>query len=213
MQSMIMTPRVRKLALTTHVTSSVGWLGAVAAFLALAVAGVSSGDAQLVRAAYLAMHLITWYVIVPFSVAALVTGLVQSLGTPWGVFRHYWIVAKLGLTVVATLILFAHTQPIAQVATVASQTLLASGDLRQLRIQLIADAGAALMALLVATTLSVYKPWGMTAYGRRNGATARRLRPASSPIVSWRWVWIVGVIAVVALFAYLHLTGGGMHRH
>ncbi|HLG54424.1 MAG TPA: hypothetical protein VI485_03775, partial [Vicinamibacterales bacterium] len=151
MPSMIMTPRVRKFALTTHVTSSVGWLGAVAAFLALAVAGVSSADAQLVRAAYLAMHLITWYVIVPFSVAALVTGLVQSLGTPWGVFRHYWIVAKLGLTVVATLILFAHTQPIAQVATVASQTLLASGDLRQLRIRLIADAGAALMALLVAT--------------------------------------------------------------
>ena len=28
----------RKLALTTHVTSSVGWIGAVAGFLALAVA-------------------------------------------------------------------------------------------------------------------------------------------------------------------------------
>lgn len=213
MPSIIMSPRVRKFALTTHVTSSVGWLGAVAGFLALAVAGVTSADAQLVRGAYLAMHFITWFVIVPFSIAALMTGLVQSLGTPWGVFRHYWIVAKLALTVIATLILLAHTQPIGQVATLASQTMLASGDLRQLRIQLIADAGAALMALLVATTLSVYKPWGMTAYGRRDEVAASRLNAQSATRTSWTWFWLVGLIAVVAVFAYLHLTGGGMHGH
>ena len=53
---MTMTPGLRKFALTTHVTSSVGWLGAVGAFLALAIAGVGSEDAQIVRAAYLAMH-------------------------------------------------------------------------------------------------------------------------------------------------------------
>jgi hypothetical protein len=206
-----MTPGLRKFALTTHVTSSVGWLGAVAGFLALAVAGVTSADAKLVRAAYLSMHLITWFVIIPFSVAALLTGLVQSLGTPWGVFRHYWIVAKLGLTVVATLILLAHTQPIGRVASVASQTMLASDDLRQLRIQLIADAGAALMALLLATTLSIYKPWGMTAYGRRDERRARRFDPAANSSASWSWFWLVGIIVVVALFAYLHLTGAGMH--
>jgi hypothetical protein len=210
---MTMTPRVRKFALTTHVTSSVGWLGAVAGFLALAVAGVTSADAHLVRAAYLSMHLITWFVIVPFSVAALATGLVQSLGTPWGVFRHYWVVAKLALTVVATLILLARTQPIGQVASVASQTMLASGDLRQLRIQLIADAGAALMSLLVATTLSVYKPWGMTVYGRRDDSAARRVEPVAASRARWRWFWLVGILAVVALFAYLHLGGVSIHGH
>jgi hypothetical protein len=153
-----MTPFVRKLALTMHVTSSVGWLGAVAAFLALSIAGLSGQDPQMVRAAYLAMHMTTWFVIVPLSFAALLSGLVQSLGTSWGLFRHHWVVVKLGLTVLATIILLAHTQPIAQVAAVAAETMLSSADLRQLRIQLVADAGAALMALLVATTLSVYKP-------------------------------------------------------
>ena len=54
---MTMTPRLRKFALTAHVTCSVGWLGAVAGFLALAVAGLTSQDAQMVRAAYLAMEL------------------------------------------------------------------------------------------------------------------------------------------------------------
>jgi len=57
---MTMTPSVRKFSLTAHVASSVGWLGAVAGFLALAVAGLTSHDAQMVCAAYLAMELITW---------------------------------------------------------------------------------------------------------------------------------------------------------
>src|SRR5258708_36415029 len=167
---MLMTSGVRKFALTTHVTSSVGWFGAVAAFLSLAIAGLASQNAQTVRAAYLSMELTTWAVIVPLSVAALLTGIVQSVGTPWGLFRHHWVVAKLGLTVLATVILLVHTQPIGRVAAVAAEGMLSSADLHQLRVQLIADAAAALMALLVATTLSVYKPWGMTSYGRRTQA-------------------------------------------
>jgi Na+-driven multidrug efflux pump len=93
-----MTPRLRKFALTAHITLSVGWLGAVVAYLAPAIAGLTSQDAQLVRAASLTMELIGWFVIVPFSLAALLTGLIQSLGTEWGVFRHYWILVTLHLT-------------------------------------------------------------------------------------------------------------------
>jgi len=111
--------------------------------------------------------LITWFVIVPLSLASLLTGLVQSLGTTWGLSRHYWVLAKLLLTVLATAVLLLHTQPISYVARVAAETTLSSADLRRLRIQLVADAGAALLVLLVTTTLSVYKPRGMTPYGRR----------------------------------------------
>src|SRR5438876_2092814 len=116
---MMMTAAARKLALTTHITSSVGWLGSVAAFLALAIAGLTSHDPQMVRAAYLAMHLTTWFVIVPLSFAALLTGIVQSLGTTWGLFRHYWVATKLLLTVIATMLLLLHTQPIDRVAAIA----------------------------------------------------------------------------------------------
>src|SRR5215212_10054849 len=102
---MIMAPRLRKFALTAHVTSSVGWLGAVAGFLALAIAGLTSQDAQTVRAAYLAMELIGWFVLVPLSLVSLLTGLVQALGTAWGLFRHYWILVKLLINVFAAIIL------------------------------------------------------------------------------------------------------------
>src|SRR3990170_4099331 len=117
---MSMTLRLRKLALTAHVTSSVGWLGSVGGFLALAVAGLTSQDSQLVRATYLAMELTGWFVIVPLSLASLLTGLVQSLGTEWGLFRHYWILVKLLITILATIVLLVHMQPISHMAGVAA---------------------------------------------------------------------------------------------
>jgi hypothetical protein len=88
---MIMTSGLRKFVLTAHVTSSVGWLGAVVAYLALAVAALTSQDAQTVRAAWIAMELTGWFVIVPLALASVLIGVVNALGTPWGLFRHYWV--------------------------------------------------------------------------------------------------------------------------
>jgi len=163
-----MTPRVRKFALTTHVACSVGFLGAVASFLALAVAGLTSQDAQTVRAAYLAMELTTWSVIVPLGFASLLTGLVQSLGTPWGLFRHYWVLVKLLLTLLTTVVLLLQTRPVTYMAAVAAERTLSAAELRGLRSSLVwPHAAGGLLLLLVTTTLSVYKPRGMTRYGWR----------------------------------------------
>ncbi|HEX2021177.1 MAG TPA: hypothetical protein VHH36_00570 [Candidatus Thermoplasmatota archaeon] len=171
-----MSPGVRKLALTAHVTASVGWLGAVGAFLALAVAGLATQDGQTARAAYLSMDLTAWYVIVPLAFAALLTGIVQSLGTEWGLFRHHWVLAKLLLTVACTLLLLLHMRPIGHLAAVMAEGALTS-DLRPTQVQLVANAGAALLALLAATALSVYKPRGVTRYGRRRLREGRKAPP------------------------------------
>ncbi|CAM5616455.1 hypothetical protein [Streptomyces aurantiogriseus] len=160
-------PRLRKLTLTLHVTASVGWLGAVAAFLALAVAGLSSSAPQTVRGAYVAMDLVGWSVIVPLSIASLLTGVLQSLGTVWGLLRHYWVIAKLLITLLVTLLLLVHMQPVGHLADAAARAALAGGELEGMRIQLIADAAAALLVLLTAAALSVFKPRGVTRYGRR----------------------------------------------
>ena len=172
---MTMTPRLRKFALTAHVTFAVGWIGAVAAFLALAIAGLTSQDAQMVRAAYLAMEVIARFVIVPLSFAPLLTGPVLSLGTPWGLFRHYWILAKLLITILSTIIMQVHMQPISLLAGAAAKTTVFSADLHGMQIQMVVASAAALLALLVATTLAVYKPRGMTAYGWRKQHEQRRV--------------------------------------
>ena len=162
---MIMTPFFRKFALTLHVTSSVGLLGAIAAFLALAITGLTSGDVQTVRAVYLVMDLIARFVIVPLAFASLLTGLIQSLGTTWGLFRHYWVLVKLLLTVFATIILLFKMELIGYAALLAAETTLPGADLRAAGIQLVVHAAGGLLVLLVPMVLSVYKPQGRTRYG------------------------------------------------
>ena len=207
-----MTPSLRKFALTAHVTSSVGWLGAVACFLALAVAGLTSENAQTVRAAYLAMNLTAWCVIVPLSLASPLTGIVQSLGTSWGLFRHYWIVVNLVITIPATILLLLHMQPMGHLARVVAETTLARGELSGLRIKLVANAIAALVVLLAATALSIYKPMGMTPYGRRKEKAETQFTESHGGTRWGRYV-MIGVIGLVLLFIFLHLTGRGFRGH
>jgi len=164
---MIMSPGLRKVALTAHVTSSISWFGAVAAFLALAIAGLTSQDAQRVRAAYLAMELTTWFVIVPLAFVSLLSGVVSSLGTKWGLFRYYWVLMKLVITILATIVLLIHTQPIDLLASVAAKTTVLGASLQSQQLLMVVASSVALVVLLVLTALSVYKPRGMTRYGQR----------------------------------------------
>ena len=197
-----MTPGLRKLALTAHVISTVGWLGAVASFLALAIAGLTSQDAQMLRAAYVAMELTGWYVIVPLCIASLLTGIVQALGTPWGLFRHYWVLVKLLIAILSTILLLLHMQATSRLAAAPTEMVLSSPDLARLRMQLTADAAAALLALLVATSLAIYKPHGMTRYGARK----EQQQTGGAP----RWAkLLVAAIALVLLALRLFTHPGG----
>jgi hypothetical protein len=174
---MIMAPAVRKLALTAHVTASVGWLGAVAGSLALGVAGLTLQDPERVRSVYLTLEPMGWYVLVPFSVASLLTGLLQALGTRWGLFRHYWVVAKLLMNVFATLVVVLYMQTLGYLADRAAAT--GADSVSELRSpSVVLHAGGAVALLLLATVLSVYKPRGLTRYGQRK---RQEQRAASRP--------------------------------
>lgn len=168
-----MRSRLRKLTLTAHIVLSVGWLGTVAAYLAVAIVGLTSRDGQTVLAAYLSMEVIGWFVIVPFSLATLLAGLVQSLGTQWGLFRHWWVSVKFLLTAGGTIVLLGHMQSVALMSRVAREMTLSATDYRAQRIHLVVHAVGGLLVLLAAAALSVYKPWGLTPYGRRKQRARR----------------------------------------
>jgi hypothetical protein len=179
---MTMSPTVRKLVRTAHVVFTVGWLGAVAGFLALAIAGLTSRDSQVVIASYLAMDLIARFVIVPLSLAPLLlTGPILSLGTPWGLFRHYWIIVKLVINILSTMVLLVHLKPIGYLSGAAAAGTLSTAD-RSLQIQMVVASGAGLLALLVATGLAVYKPRGMTSYGWRKQYEQRTDSPGNDMV-------------------------------
>jgi uncharacterized membrane protein len=162
---MIMPPLWRKFALTAHVTASVGWMGGIAAFLALGIIGVTTENAQVARGAYLVMEPAAWWVLVPFAIASLFTGIVISLGTTWGLFRHYWVLFKLAINVFATVVLLEYMQTFRQMAAVAADPRATLDSVRNP--SPILHAVLALLLLLVATVLAIYKPRGVTAYGRR----------------------------------------------
>jgi hypothetical protein len=170
---MTMTPGLRKFVFTAHITSTVGWLGAVVVFLALAVVGLTSQDAHTARGAYLVMEPAAWFVLVPFAFASLLTGIVQSLGTEWGLFRHYWVLFKLLITVFATIVLLIYMGAFSSMARVAADPSADLGVVRNASPRL--HAALALVVLLVATVLAVYKPRGMTRYGWRKQHEQRKV--------------------------------------
>jgi hypothetical protein len=179
---MTMSPGVRKFALALHLTISVGWLGAVAAYMALDVRAATSQNAQTLRAAYLGMESIARPIIVPLAFASLLTGLVMSLGTKWGLFRHYWVLISLVLSMIATLVLLVQTQVISSFAAVAADSTTSGDDLRALPSTLAHSVGG-MVVLLVILVLNVYKPQGVTRYGWRRQQKERTQPEQRSELV------------------------------
>jgi hypothetical protein len=200
---------VRKLALTAHVTTSVAWIGGVACFLALSIAGLLSEQNSMVKAAYVAMNLICWAVIVPLSIASPISGLVQAIGTPWGLTKHYWVLVKVLITVPCTLALLLHMVPTTQLAAAALQGVLVDNAMRELRIQLVADAAVALVALSLVVALAIYKPRGLTRAGAL--ASGQQVDRHRAP------AWLVRLrriaLAVGLVFLAAHLAGKGIGNH
>lgn len=174
----MLSQRGRKLALTVHVSISVGWLGAVLAFLALAVVGVTSSDVQLVRTVDLVARPLAWWVLLPLSVGSLVTGIVQSLGTSWGLIRHYWVLFKLALNVIATAILILYTRTVDHYAAIAERP---ASTLLELRAPtFVVHGAAAAVVLAAAMVLAVFKPRGLTPYGLRRRQGAAEVRSSAT---------------------------------
>lgn len=169
---MIMRPRLRKIVLTTHVATSVGWLGAVLAYLALDITAVTSQDIPTVRGVYAAMEVTVRHVIVPLALTSVLIGTANALGTAWGLFRHYWVLVKLLLTALAATVLLIETRTVSYLAEAAAS----SADPRELPGTLLHSVGG-LVVLLILLFLSVFKPRGATRYGwRRTVPSASRLR-------------------------------------
>ena len=174
---MTVRPRLRKLVLVTHVGTSVGWLGAIAASLVLAVLALTVADPAVARAAYLVLEPLGWAALVPFSLASLITGVIQSLISTWGLVRHYWVLFKLLMNIVAAGVLLLYMQTLAALADLAGAATTAGAAVSPTPSPVL-HAGAAIVLLLLALVLSVYKPRGLTPRGHRH---RRRTAAAATP--------------------------------
>lgn len=210
-----MGPKLRKFALTMHITLSVGWLGAVIAFLVLSIVAIKSQNPEVVRSAFVSMNMIGLYAIVPLSFAALITGLVQGLGTQWGLLRYYWVVVKFILTIFATVALLLHqftaVKKAAEIAS-GSEAIYPNVELSRLGLQLVGDASFAILVLLTAVVLSVYKPWGLTRYGRLKQSKVSLNDQGTMPLNRGFKIFLAVVAVIILIFVLLHLGGRGLQH-
>ncbi|MGH3971780.1 MAG: hypothetical protein ACRDS9_00405 [Pseudonocardiaceae bacterium] len=160
--------RARAALLTVHVAVSVGWLGLDGALVALEVTTLTSGDPAVQSGIAAATGALASWVLIPVVFTSLVSGLVLALSTPWGLVRHWWVLAKCGIAVTLTATGLALMLPrLDQVVT---------GDGEPVQLQTLLARSLALILLLAATGLSVVKPWGKTPHGRAAHATGRRVQ-------------------------------------
>jgi hypothetical protein len=190
----------RRALLTAHIVFSVGWIGAVAAFLALNIVALTTARNDIARSMYIAMNVAGLYVIVPASLLTVVTGVVQGIGTQWGLWRHRWVATKLVLGILATIALLLHQFTAVRTAAQHAESGI---DAHGIGVQLVADASLAAVLLLVATILSVFKPWGLTRHGQRQRDESK---PTQGLSLSAK-LSIAAVIAVIATIVILHATG------
>lgn len=188
-----MSSSLRKPLFLAHITASVGWIGAVAVFLALALIAWHSGDPATVRGAYLVMEPAAWYVLVPFAAATLISGVVQIATLHWRLLRDYWVLFKLVIALFISIVLLLYMQTFRAMALAAADSALPLDAVRNA--SPLIHAALALAVLLVASALAIYKPRGSI---------------GSTP----RWARIFGgiVVVVIVLFVVL-LLAKGPHGH
>jgi hypothetical protein len=139
------------------------WLSCVILLLALPLVArnITGGD-ELYMYNHI-YHFVDMYVLTPAAVATLLTGLVFSLFTRWGFFRHGWLVYKWSATLAIILTGTFYLGPMVTKMLEISETKRAAALTDQYYMQgaTIGLWAASINSLLlvVAVFVSVYKPW------------------------------------------------------
>ena len=181
-------PSVYKVLVTSHIVVSVGWLGVVLAKVVLGALALTAVETEVAAALSTAMLRLT-VAFPPVAIGTIATGVLLSLGTKWGLIHHYWVATKLALTVgvIATAILLSDRLVQQSVWASPAQASI-SGTLLGISssgvILLLALAATHLIMLVVATILSVYKPWGKTWFARRQAQRSTPPAHALPPVLA-----------------------------
>ncbi len=163
----------RRLVLLAHLVAALSWLGVDVVLGFLAVTGFTSNDPGRVAASYLALDTFAVPLLLVFGLSTLASGLLLSIGSGLGVIRHWWVATKLAINIALSGLVLVLLQPrLTEAASQAGQidpTL--SDRLDDIPIDMLFPAFVSGAALLAASLLGTFKPWGATPYGRRRTTT------------------------------------------
>ena len=172
-----LSPRTRKVVLVLHIVSAVGWLGMHLGNVALALTGLTTDDPGTQQTAFRAVNLLGGMLLIPISLTAFTTGVILALGTRWGLVRHWWVLTKFVLTLIPVILI-----PLSLLPGYRSLAALVDAAPPDQLVEVGTSGPSLVVAAIVSTTmyltsatLSVFKPWGRTKWGKRRTSGPARV--------------------------------------
>ena len=150
----------RRAVLTIHIVAAGAWIGMDVVLGVLVFTARSTTDISTEALAYRALELFAVWPLLAAGLATLLSGIVLGLGTTYGLVKHWWVAVKLAINLVLlTLVTFALRAAVSEAASYGEA--LAAGTPTDVSLdRLFMPPIVSSTALVTATILSVYKPWG-----------------------------------------------------
>lgn len=158
---------MKKLSFTTkrwltalHLLFSAILLGNTVVFIVLSIVAASTDQRNVLEACVTVMHVLSTTSVRASTIGVVVTGVLLSVMTKWGLFQFYWILLKEGMTLVVIGIAifglyFWTLQAVSGISHDQAVPFFTSNNLQLF-------VGIILLALLLAAmfVISIFKPWG-----------------------------------------------------
>lgn len=168
--------------LTLHIVSAVAFLGSVAGCSSPGIRAATRDDIAEAHTIYELMTVLPFALGIPLSFLALGSGILLALTSTWGLFRHWWVTAKLVLLVVTIFVGALVTGP--AMSDPANHTSATGDGDRSDEWAVVLVLGLQIAMILTASVLAVLKPggripwrarssWSMTAVTARDGLSRR----------------------------------------
>jgi hypothetical protein len=169
-------PKPRKALVAAHAISAPCWVGVAVTFVAMSVVAMSTKNIHPTKAVYELMAVFDIKLLPWTNFATFLTGIALSMTTKWGLIRYYWVVAKIAIAVGILVMAFGFLLDALVRAGEEAAALAATGGTAA-QLSGAADVvlwgfGCAMLSLVGALLLSLYKPGGRT----------RRARPATKAV-------------------------------
>jgi hypothetical protein len=171
-------PAARKAVMVLHAICGISWMGVDIAVFVLLVTARTTNDPALVISGFNAIRMIVPIAVPPLSLGILLTGLILGLGTRWGLLRYWWVLLKLMLSLIMTVLVFVSLVPGVNSIAVLSTTTMSADAVRaslgSLPDQLMFPPIVSFLMLGIAAILSIFKPWRRTPWSREPGSVVEK---------------------------------------
>ncbi|AJY73524.1 hypothetical protein [Paenibacillus beijingensis] len=161
----------RRWLLTLHLLFVAIMFGVAIVFLILSITAANTNDEGVLKACYASMHLLAETSVRASTIGALVTGILLSVLTQWGLFRFYWIIVKEGLTILAIVLgpvgMYFWTLKAVTMTSAEGLGALQNPSFHVNSGQLWTGIILQILSIAAMFVISVFKPWGSRTQKKR----------------------------------------------